>query len=679
MIKDFLSRINPFKKQIVENYNGKNIVGSGGAEKVDYILNEYDKAIDYFRDDRDRENEAWRLYHGINYGQWTDEAVSNLLNEGRHPGQYNFIYGKIGALVGAIIKNWYDVDYVPVDGKYSDFTKILKDLYYSDKEMMDWEDSYRQFVVDYFVFSGTEEMYISQRYSPLGNIGFRRVLPGHIIYDPDWVTDNGWDIKKCWKIAYLTAQEIKDKYNSKGDEIDFQIKLLKNNGKSYESTDFDAADLPYLNQDPIYGSKFRVIEEHTIKEEKEKVEVVMDATGQVHQVPVGDDEYKRDWAVLNDIDFSNGVIEYERPVSNYYIETIAPELIRTSPLEDRMSVIQIGRVPFFKASSARVNGKDAGFVELFKDAQQSYNKRESLIEDIIANSAGGGFFIDPDLVGNDYEKMRKIKKSWNNPSFKEFTKPGELASGRRHIEELPRSQFPSDAVNQIGRMADVIDRIGKVPAVWDARSEGSEETGILYARKQQQADINITLESKVLEYHWNQKGEAYMLMAPVLYSGVYREFKHSGKNETFALNEEVQTPNGNVTKNDISKMPRHKVIISQSPQGTTYREVQRAVNAELLRVIPTQNPISRAKAVMNVMKTLDMTTEDREEYIQSAKLEELLAVESTKAQIMSLKMQQQQAAMQMQMGPQQMMAQGEGQEPPKVSEQAPQGAQTPIK
>jgi hypothetical protein len=182
----------------------------------------------------------------------------------------------------------------------------------------------------------------------------------------------------------------------------------------------------------------------------------------------------------------------------------------------------------------------------------------------------------------------------------------------------------------------------------DARSEGAAESGILYARKQLQAEITQTLLIKSLEQHWNDKGEAYLLTAKQLYSGIYREFYSRETNEIIPLNVPQITLSGEVIDNDISTLPRMKVIVDQSPAGVTHRAIDRSINTELLRVVGPENPLSRAKMVANVMKTLDHSKSEQKELEEASNLEYEFAKENLMTQLLGLKSQQLQLSMQMQ-------------------------------
>ena len=670
---------------IIKDEQAHNTIHGGESSTdsalVNWVYNEFQKAVDYFSTELERENISWKMYSGQEHGQWNPEAYSKLVKEGRHANQYNLIKNKVESLAGYFLNNLYDVDFVPVDGRYSDLTQLLKKLFYSDRELMSWNNSYLKFVIDYLIHCGTEEMIISTRYSPFGNIGFERVMPGHLIVDPTWVTDCGWDLKIVWKVAYLDAQQIKQRYSVDEDVIDAQINLINMTGQQYIGGDFEVGNIPNKDLNTSYGTKWRVIEQHEIRREKKEIEVVMDQDGTVHEVPDIDNDAKREWAILNQIDFSAGVMSRKIDVNNYYRTSTCRELLPTVVLEEVKPIIQIGRLPFFRKSSARINGRDSGLVEVLMDVQQTINKRESLIDAMIANSASGAKMIDPSIVGNDVEALKELKLNYNNPSYTGLSKPGEIASGRKHVEEFPRTQFPQDMINELNRMWEVADRISKSPAAWDARNEGSNINGVLFARMSKQAEVNSTVQMMGLESHWHDKGEAYMLLSKLLYAGIYREFKDAGakedNNPTIKVNDTQNTQDGKqVTLNDISKLPRHKVIVSQSPQGVNNRETDRELNSELLRVIPGQNPVSRALAVRNVMKTLPTSTQERKEFEAAASIEFELAMSSATAQVSQFKAQQAQAeaqVAQMQNPQPQQAPQGQGQGQPRQQGKPQQG------
>lgn len=657
----FENLINLFTKKKDQPYKFPGI--STNYEKNNFIQSEYNRAVDYYREDLNRQDESWKLYSGLDDGQYPKEVVAQMKREGRSPFTGNVIRSKIDGLAGSIIKNFFDISFEPINGELTPLTRYLKELMFIDKELMDWNASYRQLVMDGLIHQGVEELYIDFRYNPLGNIGFRSILPGHILLDPDWISNNAWDLKRAWKTAYLTANQIKEIYGTKSEEIDIYIKM-----KEGEPSDFENGNLEdgvrRKDLDTKYGDKYRVIEYHHIEKEKKKVEIDIES-GLV--IPEGNEEFKQEWAIVNGVNLDGPKITREESFDVYYVTSICPDISINLVLEDKKSPMQIGRLPFFPWSSARINGRNSGIPDLLKSIQQTYNFRESMIDYMIKSSAAGGKLIDPSVVDNDMNKLDNLVSGFNKPTFIGITSPGALASGRQYIQELPRSTVDYGIVNELTRMLDMFDVISKQSATLDGQSSGSEDSGIFFARRQLQSEIAQTLLFKSLEQIWNEKGEAYLLVAKQLYSGVYREFYIFGSGEKIELNKPIITPSGEIIENDISELPRMKVIISQSPEGVTTRQVDRAVNTELLRVIPPENPINRALAVKNVMKTLDNAMVEKQEYEEAANLEAEVAKERVITEIFQLKAAQMQLQQQLMMAQQPQIpglpdAQGGGQE-----------------
>jgi hypothetical protein len=260
--------------------------------------------------------------------------------------------------------------------------------------------------------------------------------------------------------------------------------------------------------------------------------------------------------------------------------------------------------------------------------------------------------MDPAIVNNDANKMRSIEKEINKPNGRFWTAPGALASGRNYFKEIPRNQVTQDMFNQIQSMIGYIDRIGKQTSTMDGISDSAHDTGILFARRAAQAEVAMTIMTKGVEQDWNEKGEAYLEIAKYLYSDVYRQVSYKDgitqKQTVLKLNKPVASPEGIAVENDIKKLPRHKVVVAQSPMGISIKTTERIVNAELLRALPPENQLSRAQIVKNVMSTLEMSSEDRQKLEQTANVEYEFALMNMQTQMMNMKATQAQLEAQMQ-------------------------------
>ena len=623
---------------------------------------EFDEALRKDTKRRESSENAWAMYSGFDYGQWSKQSVSDLRQSNRHIAQYNFIRGKVDGLAGSIIKNWYDIDFVPVTGDESGITQLLKGMMYSDKELLDWDNEYMHIVVDGLIHRGVEQMVISEKYSPLGNIGFERIMPEHVILDPNWKSHSSNNLQKVWKIGFYDADQLKNMFPNKIARIDEMVMRLAMQGVDYGEID-ESPNIPYFNLGEEYGSKRRVIECHYIKEELRKIEIVISKeTGEQIELPQGTDEEKTEYLQSNGITQDGGSIKKSIIQRVYYVKTFCPELDDTEYLQDKVSEIQIGRLPFFPWSSARINGRDSGVVDLLIDAQQSINKKESLSEHMISTAAHGAKLFDPSLFGNDNSKSEDFKKNINRPDAIFETAPGALMRGANSlVTEVPRNQYNGEIANEIQRMMGHIDIISRQTAALEGRNESDRETGTLFARKQLQSEIAQTTLTKGLQQHWNDKGEAYMLLAQSLYTGPYREirtdFGKGGKKVSLGLNIPQFDDNGRKLLNSLANMARHKVVVSQSPQGVTVRATERMINKELLGSIPAELSTFRAQLTKNIMNTLDIKSEDKDKLMELADLEMAGAIERVKTGIVTNQIQQAQMQQQMQAQQQQMQMQ----------------------
>lgn len=616
-----------------------------GSRRVMDHEREFDKAHAKVRVRREESERNWAMYSGFDNGQWQKEAVNQLHSQNRHVAQYNFIRGKVDNLAGVLNKNELDVDYVPVDSETNEYTRLIKGLYYADKELMDWKRETLQADIDGLVHSSMMEMSISDKYNVLGNIALTRLTPGSYIEDPFWKSHNSYDMKSLWKVTYLTPEEIKTIYGKKSGRIDQMCARMAIQGMDYESSE-ESGSIPYYNLDQIYGSKYRVIEHHHIKETAKTIETVVGDNGKLVLAEGTPEELKEQIAD----ELGNGrIIRHRKIVREYWVTTSCRQLDQEEFLEDRKGEIQIGRLPFFPWSAARINGRDSGFVDLLVDIQQAINKRESLSDHMISTAAHGAMAVDPAMFGNDIAKTKAFIENLSKPNAKAITAPGALASGRRYTQLIEKNQYNGELYQEIQRMGDYLDKISKSTATMEGRNESAHDTGRLFAMRQMQSEIALTTLTRSYEQHWNEIGEAYMLLAQQLYSGAYREFNTNfgdvkGEKTVIAVNyqDENQIP---VT---LKGMPRHKVVVSQSAGGLTVRATERAINSEVLQNIPPEMALSRAATTKNIMKTLDMSDEDKQRLEFSSDIEYQLTLERMQTEIESLRMQREQMALQTQ-------------------------------
>lgn len=607
------------------------------------IESEFDRALEEHQKDRDIERKNWELYSGFDYGQWPDKAKQDLKRANRHVIQLNYIRGKINTLAGSIAKNGLEIDFVPVNSDCVEVTKVLKGLFYSDRDMYDWDNEYLEAVKDGLVHRGVEEMYISEKFSPLGNVGFRRLEPGHLILDPDWKTHDAKDLTRAWKVAYLTPKKIKEIYKKSSDKVDAMIAL-----KALQISDFQDDEstnsMNKFNLEDLYGDLYRVVEYHHIRETKKNTKVYA-GSEYVEDVTDYDEAALAEFVEQNSEANPGKVIEKTKIVKEYWVTTTCNQLFGgNDTLEDAKSELQIERLPFFPWSAARINGRDSGMVSLLADAQETINKRESLSDHMISSSAHGSMFVDSALFNGNQAQTETALKELDKPNARIVTAPGVLASGRNYFYQTPKTQYAGEIYQEIDRMRGALESLSGVTATMEGGKESSHDTGVLFARRQMQSEIALTTIVRGLEQHWNDKGEAYLAAAKDLYSGAYRKFKTDygvtgNDKETITLND------GGYTLEDI---PRHKVIVSQSPRGVTLREVEREINSEVLQRIPPEQGLYKAMVTRNIMNTLDLTGDEKKMLDIANNVEVELALKRAQLEIKGMDMQLMQIDMQTQ-------------------------------
>lgn len=643
------------------------MAAAAGINMVDYVEQQYNKALELSQEDRDEALRMREMYTGFGKSQWSTTAKSKLQERGNITPQINLSKGKIKRLAGSIVKNYFNVSFVPVSSTETELTRTLNDLFLSDSNTYDYSKSYMGCVIDALIHQGIEQMVTTTRYDPLGSIKFERIMPGHVIIDPSWKSDDTWDITEVFKLAYLTPPEIVAKYGFKNPNIQSEIDTILKDGIIYDD-DTENESTAHSTLQARYGQKYRIIERHYLESTAEVIKFAK-VDGQDIDIPNGEQEQEEFFSLLEAGGIVPEVISRRVERRTYKVQSSCRELSPFKLLEDAESDIQIGRLPFFPLSSDRYGGTNSGVMALLEDVQKLLNGREASIDDVIATSATGAYLFDPILTGNNDVLTQRAIEDMHKPDAVIKTAPGMLASGRQMIMPIARQQFPGELYQEVQRMAGYFDALSGQTATLDGMQESSQDTGVLFARRALQSEIALTALTKCLESHQKDKFEAWMLYAKVLYSGAYREIGVEEANP-IALNEREYGETGEViaVHNDLSELPRHKVIITPSKDGLTVREVDRARSIELLQYI--QSPIKRVLLEQQALETLDNSIKDKTQLREYNDLELAVAVATMENNLASMqaataqaRLQVEQMDMQNEQMAQQMQAPAEGEVP----------------
>jgi len=634
-------------------------------DKVRHLYSEFSQRESITQKSRDEENENHGIYNGIGFGQWPQQVLDNLAKNGRSKkdlSQFNFAFKKVNDIVGYLIRNWYDIDYASIDGQDDDTLQYMRDLYFSDKDLCDWDTEINDTLTNGCIRSADLLMYVDYRHdTKFGNIGVKSLPPGSVIRDVNWTSKNSGDCKSAFIATYMTPKEIKEKYKTKSDRVDTLIKI-----RAMQETDRDVYqgnNLPRFDLAEEYNKIYRVLEYHHMETEKRTKKLGITRYGQFVDIPKDADE---DWFQYNEVN-PETVIEDEDYVDVYYITTICPELDPEEPLEDRKGLLQMGRLPIIHWSYGRQNGVDLGIIDLIKDPQRYYNQMMSLSHEIIA-FAKRVRLVDPEIFGNDVVNLEEVREKLSTPGETVFTESGALRDNPHAIQEASPSTYTGNEM----ALADTVKNVAEGLTPYNASMGGQASSGVRSAKhfdgQREQGEVNLSLLIDSVKRFNNELAECYFYAAQSLYGGLYRSFYADGKGTI-----EINKPNldGSIS-NDISRLPRARVVITESPAGVTRRLNNRTTAFEAMNAFGNTDPLLNNMFGEIIFKTFDHLTEEESKAIEErfAKQRELLekSAEAQTAQAMLMteqsKMQIAQMGQQLQMGQQQMeQAEAEGEQP----------------
>ncbi len=591
--------------------------------------------------ERTRERKNWRFYDGTDYGQWDDQAVRTLLQEGRPPHTFNFIETKVDTVVGSILTDEYQTSYETELGEKNNTAIMLNELFMEDRDLCNFEFEFLQFVRAGFVYRGYMQFYVDRSKDPRGRLAWRYVSPDRVQVDADWHTNNINDCKWLFISAWMSPEEIIRKYKTKSPDVKHALEewdriRSENLQESELEKVFDRSDEFY---DKLNGLHL-VIEKYSLKA-TEKMALWDPVLGEF--LPEQDGE---DAMLLQKMAMMQGK-RYEllpRTDLESYCHAFCPSISLDLSLAKGKTEMQVGGYPFFSFSSNMINGHPNTLVDQLRDVQESYNKRVSTATHILMTSANNALLIESDAV-EDQAEIDRIGRNRGRPGFYAVVEPGAISGQKiKHLEKAPPPTDFAQAADQMLSVSNIL--TPAVPAV-QAQLDQTGESGVLFQSKLAQAQIAMQIPQKFLKAFWHQAGEAYFRAVKNHYTYPML-FQSSRQNVPFYLN----VPGGIM----VEEMSRLKVIINQSPNSESFRRQLLQQYVSLAQYLP--DPATKQALSRLVIQSLPGVPDDElAKLSEVAKLSEdyqkLVLVFQTNqvaAQLTQLQMQQQQMAMQGMMG-----------------------------
>lgn len=540
----------------------------------------------------DRQQRNWRMYSGVNFGQWHDQALRQLIDEKRAPHQVNFVQNKINTLTGNFLQNPFETKYETEMGTDNDWSIILNKLYLADKERTNWNRAKRKMLQAGMILRGVSEMYIDYTHDDLGAIGLRYINPFKVEFDPDWDTENINDNRFIIQDTWMTPDQIKRSYKAKGSEIDTAIEMYNQSmTNQFEDKRHDLIADRSPDYYDVQNNRYLVIQ--TMSLEYRDVSRVFDMEKSEFLPEDIDSDVLRGMMAVRRNNFK--IVKREKAIVK--VNTICPAISRTLVLVDNEDhPLQIGRYPIFTFSALNLHGEVQGYVDVLADLQEIYNKRESTFTHWQTTAHNGAEFVEEDFFADGAE-LNKYKTSKNKPGETYITNPGKISQSKPGIMNRPRGDAPNDLHTSADRVFNMSDVVSATPPAISGGEGKSGESGRLFEAKLTQAQTSLEMVSQAIQDLEHEIGEAYFYAVKQVYSGAPRQIRLPGQ-ETVVLN--VPTMQGIV--NSVAEMPKMGVIVSQGRKGVSVKRELLNKFMDLRGIV--QNPILQSAIEKQIIETL---------------------------------------------------------------------------
>lgn len=504
--------------------------------------------------ERRRERENWRRYDATEFGQWNEQAISQLVEEGRAPHTFNFSKRSVDVIAGSELADTQDVHFETEYGEKNQISIAMEMLYKEDRELGNYLADLTEFVRAGFIYRGWLECFKDRTRDPRGRVGLRYMAPDRIVVDPDWNTRKVNDNKQIFITAWMTAEEIKDRWGKSSPEIEAAIKqrneLLSSANGSIQETDkvFDSSPESYDQQNGLFLVTSKLWLLKTPKQklfDADKSEVLPDMDPEDMQL------FMQSSKMLG-----MNVQMVEDVSTTCMVKTFAPGLSLNLSIESGRHPIQINGYPLFAFSCDSINGRPNTPMDQLKDVQEALNKRESTITHILMTQSNNTLMVETDAVENP-DQIQELGKKTKRPGAILEVNPD--TNRQNKIKYLDRGNPPTDFLNAAEHMRSMAtDLTTAVPAIQGVGAEG--ESGVLYQAKVAQALVGMIIPKKNLKAALQEIGNGWFMAVRKIMT---YPFVLASPDQNWKFN----MPGGIW----MEEIPRMRVTITTSPTSDTFR------------------------------------------------------------------------------------------------------------
>ncbi len=596
------------------NAVGKSHKDSPGGV-VSFVEDTNDKWVAAERENRDRLFENLMAFYDINGGAWPNTDLAELRRQGRHPASYNIAEQKLNTLAGSIQAEKFDYDFLPLNLQESTLTKGIKHWYYADKEQYNYSFAENKTLVRGLIHSGDEEMEIKYDIRPTGAIAFTPQLPGVVLKDPYWLTDDLRDWKRAIKHAWMLPREILEHFDVNDPAIETLARQDELGGEWYEPRR-NVNDLE--NLPPQWGSKVQVIEYRWIDEIR--------TTRLYGKLPIGrwipfpldinESEVRKIKSFFGIESFENiKEFPYEDRVLRYHV--IAPDATSKPIVEDREHPVQCGFIGFFRFSAAKEMGIEKGVMEAVLDLQRTLNYRESKKDDVLASAGVGALAVNVEALPNQETDLAKIRQNKTKPDFvlPVHGDPSKIF-GRFPVGEVPQSIW-----NDISNLVEMFDRITPVTPALEGGGP-SDESGILFEMRHAVTKLGTLMLYDNWQNYLTWKAEAWYNQAQRTYKHLYQKVKLADEPGFIEFNK----PNGDGTYlNSVDMLPRSRIVVTLSKVSPTQQMATRVMLFDMAKMMSANPQLVKPQlrvTLNKLIETLELSPEERQNYKVLGKMQE---------------------------------------------------------
>lgn len=566
--------------------------------------------------------DTWKFFFGAIGEQWEEEAKRYKTERQMRIAQYNIIRNKVRTFTGMLAADEYDGHYDPLWGGRNTGIEAIEAAYDCDKELMNFDDSYWQILLDGVVHCGTLELIKSYKKDYRGNLTFIRCLPGRWMTDPYWKTNDIYDCMLAWKQGHMTLkdlQRLQDKL-PESDKFDQYLKKMKQVGMQFSEPSIDEYDQPF----PTFQDAWHVIEQHEVEEIKRKRIVARNMDGKWIPFPItNDNEALEMFAIENGItDWQNGakVVPYYDRVCK--LTRICPELWPNKVLVEGKPEIQVKGLPIVQFTCDKdIAGRNMGIVNDLMDPQRDINYAKSKRQEFMASALGGAPMYDKRMMPDEGDQ-EEFEKNHNDPT----RAWGLNGDPRQFMTRISDKQPSSELVRESAEPFDIADRISGVSAAMSSQTQGSGEPARLFEMKLKVNKVGTLPVDKRVKMVRMWMYQSYFFQAQISYAEDEREFTSKDGTVCSVINKTL--PDGSML-NNIQEVALCSVTITESPGNLTRQLRDRAELASMLESIPQGYEETIAIMIGEAFKTMNLS-EDKKEAIERS-----VAIEQAKARLKS--------------------------------------------